>query len=92
MNRFLSFVGLVAAANACYYNQSRLDRNDAMRKIPAEIEDALKHFVFKPTFDELKSQLTFFEAWGSYNIYYAKHRDEFVAELNKQIKMASTGN
>lgn len=91
MNKFLGVIGLCAAAVAVFYNQDRLECNDSMRRIPKEIEDALKHFVFKPTFAELKGQLEFFEVYSVMGLTFEKHRTEFVAELDKQIKMASNG-
>lgn len=91
MNKLLGFFIVVGAANAVAWNQSRLDRNDAMRQIPKEIEEALKHFDSKPTFTELKGHLEFFEIYAKSGIFFETHHKEFVAELDKQIKMASNG-
>jgi hypothetical protein len=91
VKNLLGIIVVCATFAATTYNQSRLDRNDAMRRIPKEIESALKHFVFKPTFDELKGQMEFFRIYTVMGIFFQKHKDEFIAELDKQIKMASNG-
>lgn len=90
-NVILTAVGLVGASFACYWNESRLARNDAMRKIPDEIKEAAAKYTFKPTFAELKSDLEIFEMWSTAGLTIDSHRDEFIAELDKQIRMASNG-
>jgi hypothetical protein len=90
-NAILGIVGVIAASGACYWNESRLHRNDAMRKIPEAIKEACTKYTFKPTFAELESELNWFTAWECLRIAVESHREQFVAELNKQMKAASNG-
>ncbi|QBJ02653.1 hypothetical protein MZD04_gp125 [Pseudomonas phage Psa21] len=81
--------GLVVSAVATSWNQSRLNRNDYMRDIPKEIESEMQNYTFKPSFEELKEDLSHFEHWARLCIMHDSHREEFIEELNKQIRMAT---
>ncbi|WDS62314.1 hypothetical protein [Pseudomonas phage D6] len=90
-NVILGAVGIIAACGACFWNESRLRRNDLMREIPGQIKTALTHFEFPPTAVELEADLAGWAFFAGTSITVDSHREEFHRELLKQIKMASNG-
>lgn len=84
-------IALVAVSALSAYSQSRLARNDAIRRLPEQIKEATARFEFPPTLAELEEQMNWTFMLGSASIAMASHREEYKAEFQKQLRAASNG-
>lgn len=86
MNAFLTIAGVIVGACACSWNQSRLNRNEALRQIPKIIQNTQRLYPHITKFEELYRIMEGEAQWLCMTMPYEGHRTEFLEALNEQIR------